>query len=100
MSVLTASQVSKVYQRFPTELHRMAHRLGAGGAPTETIHALSDVSVRVATGECVGLIGRNGAGKEHAAENLRRGAGPVFRDRRAPEQRRPFWNWVWALISS
>ena len=63
MSVLTASQVSKVYQRFPTELHRMAHRLGAGAAPTETFHALADVNVRVAAGECVGLIGRNGAGK-------------------------------------
>ena len=63
MSVLTAAHVSKVYQRFQTELHRMAHRLGGVSAPVETFHALSDVSFRVGAGECIGLIGRNGAGK-------------------------------------
>jgi len=63
VSVLTASNVSKVYQRFRTDLHRIAHHLGAGAAPTETVHALADANVRVAAGECLGLIGRNGAGK-------------------------------------
>ena len=38
-------------------------RGGRGGRDAVRVHALRDVNVRVAPGEAVGLVGRNGAGK-------------------------------------
>ena len=93
--VLTAAHVSKVYQRFQTELHRMAHRLGGVSAPVETFHALSDVSFGLALGMHRADRAQR-RGKEHAAENLRRGAGPVVRHRRAPRADGGRPNWAWA----
>jgi lipopolysaccharide transport system ATP-binding protein len=42
----------------------------AAGPEDDTIWALKDVSFEVKRGEVVGVIGRNGAGKSHAAQDL------------------------------
>ena len=41
-----------------------------GSSSKNTIWALEDVSFDVQEGEVLGIIGRNGAGKEYAAESL------------------------------
>ncbi len=54
--------VSKVYRVFASPGERLKHRLGLRGRWVDH-EALHDVSLTVAGGEAVGIVGENGAGK-------------------------------------
>ena len=61
---IEVDRVSKAYRLYPTPRHRALELLTFG---TRTYHthfwALSDVSLRVAAGATLGLVGNNGSGK-------------------------------------
>ncbi len=62
MSLLTVSGVSKRFENAPGPITRLADRL-TGQDSRRTVHALSDVSLTVAQGEVLGLVGESGCGK-------------------------------------
>ncbi|MBU2962773.1 ATP-binding cassette domain-containing protein [Citreicella sp. C3M06] len=62
MSLLTVSGVSKRFENAPGPITRLADRL-TGQDSRRTVHALSDVSLSVAQGEVLGLVGESGCGK-------------------------------------
>ena len=83
------------YKSLRESLSNAVTRTFRGGRRTEeTIWALKDVSFEVAPGEVVGVIGRNGAGKIHAAQDpvphhrADRGARRAARARRKPARGR------------
>ncbi|MGY6411136.1 MAG: ABC transporter ATP-binding protein [Alkalilacustris sp.] len=60
--LLEISGVSKRFVRHPNLAERLI-RLVGGPDATQTVHALSDVSLTVARGEVLGLVGESGCGK-------------------------------------
>ncbi|WP_263772063.1 ABC transporter ATP-binding protein [Propionivibrio soli] len=54
--------ISKLFVRSPDLAARVAQKLGAA-VSTETVHAVDDVSLTIARGEIVGLVGESGCGK-------------------------------------
>lgn len=61
-SLLTVDQVSKRFTRKPGLAERLAGRLTGGGEPV-VVHALTDVTLEVARGEVLGVVGESGCGK-------------------------------------
>ncbi len=57
-----AENVSKKFRQNPDFAERLAIRLGAAPEPP-TVHALDGVSLSIARGEVVGLVGESGCGK-------------------------------------
>jgi lipopolysaccharide transport system ATP-binding protein len=69
-SIISLSGVSKDYPLYKTPGQRVLDQLGVysflrrfGGGGIQMHHALADVSLNIAKGERVGIVGRNGAGK-------------------------------------
>jgi peptide/nickel transport system ATP-binding protein len=60
--LLTITGVSKRFVRRANLAERIAHRLGGPDA-TQTVHALTDVTLSVARGEVLGIVGESGCGK-------------------------------------
>ena len=57
-------RVSKAYRLYPTPRHRALELLTFGARKYHTdFWALTDVSLRVAAGATLGLVGNNGSGK-------------------------------------
>jgi len=57
-----ARDVTKTYRIFATPYQRLRRLMGLAARYAE-LHALDSVSLRVAAGETVGIVGENGAGK-------------------------------------
>lgn len=62
-ALLTLDGVGKAYAHYASEWRRVAHLLGAPLAPVDRHWVLQDVSLSLAAGESLGVVGRNGAGK-------------------------------------
>ncbi len=60
--LLKIDQVSKRFTRKPGLAERLAGRLTGGGEPV-VVHALTDVTLDVARGEVLGVVGESGCGK-------------------------------------
>lgn len=60
--LLTIDQVSKRFTRKPGLAERLAGRLTGGGKPV-VVHALTDVTLELARGEVLGVVGESGCGK-------------------------------------
>ena len=60
--ILTIDAVSKRFTRVPGLGERLVGRFTGGGKPV-TVHALTDVSLSVARGEVLGVVGESGCGK-------------------------------------
>ncbi len=58
---VTLENVEKVFQKKPDFAERLAIRLGA--APPPAVRAVDDVTLEIAQGEAVGLVGESGCGK-------------------------------------
>ena len=64
MTALRASRLSKTFRVYARPRHRLAEILTLGRASWHhEVRALHDVSFAVAAGECLGIVGANGAGK-------------------------------------
>lgn len=62
--VIQADGLSKKYKFYPTPFHRIREGLSFGWREYHRPHwALRDVSLRVPSGICLGVVGANGAGK-------------------------------------
>ncbi|EEB82919.1 ATP-binding cassette domain-containing protein [Roseobacter sp. GAI101] len=60
--ILKIENVSKRFTRMPGLAERLVGKITGGGKPV-TVHALSDVSLEVAKGEVLGVVGESGCGK-------------------------------------
>ena len=60
--LLTVDRVSKRFTRRPGAAVRLLER-ALGRDSSQTVHAVSDVSLQVARGEVVGIVGESGCGK-------------------------------------
>lgn len=60
--ILKIDAVSKRFTRRPGLAERLAGKFTGGGKPV-TVHALTDVSLEVAKGEVLGIVGESGCGK-------------------------------------
>jgi peptide/nickel transport system ATP-binding protein len=60
--ILRIENVSKRFTRMPGLAERLVGRVMGGGKPV-VVHALSDVSLEVAQGEVLGIVGESGCGK-------------------------------------
>lgn len=62
--VISVRHVSKTYRIYEHPLHALASRLSRGRIGRfKEFHALRDVSLDVAKGDSIGILGRNGSGK-------------------------------------
>ncbi|WP_209424718.1 oligopeptide/dipeptide ABC transporter ATP-binding protein [Pararhodobacter sp. SW119] len=61
-ALLQITGVSKRFTRHPNLAERMLHAVGGPDA-TQTVHALTDVTLEVARGEVLGIVGESGCGK-------------------------------------
>ncbi|HEX5128193.1 MAG TPA: oligopeptide/dipeptide ABC transporter ATP-binding protein [Usitatibacter sp.] len=73
--------ISKRFESRVDFAGRIARRLGAH-MPDSTVHALDDVSVAIAEGEVVGLVGESGCGKSTLGRIVSRILAPTAGDRR------------------
>ena len=63
-TAISVSNVSKTYRTYEHPLHALASRLSGGRIGRfKEFHALKDVSIDIAKGESIGILGRNGSGK-------------------------------------
>jgi len=63
-TAISVRNVSKTYRTYEHPLHALASRLSGGRVGRfREFHALSDVSIDIAKGESIGILGRNGSGK-------------------------------------
>jgi oligopeptide/dipeptide ABC transporter ATP-binding protein len=60
--IIEAQGLSKRFVRQPDLAERLLKRVGAGHAPS-VVHAVDNVSLAIAGGEVVGLVGESGCGK-------------------------------------
>ncbi len=61
--LLRIDAVHKRFTRRPGLAERLAGRLTGSGGGTEVVHAVTDVTLHVAAGEVVGIVGESGCGK-------------------------------------
>lgn len=63
-TVISVRNVSKSYRIYEHPLHALSSRLSGGRVGRyREFHALADVSIEIAKGESIGILGRNGSGK-------------------------------------
>lgn len=61
-TILRIENVSKRFTRMPGLAERLVGKLTGGGKPV-AVHALTDVTLEVAQGEVLGIVGESGCGK-------------------------------------
>ena len=60
---ITLAGITRRFTSVPPFTERLAKRLTGGKASATVVHAVEDVSLRIAKGETLGLVGESGCGK-------------------------------------
>lgn len=75
---IEVKNITKKYKRYSNPMHRLAEWMSAGSIKKhEDFWALKDVSFSVSKGECLGIIGHNGAGKSTILKVLSKSLWPT-----------------------
>lgn len=69
-AVISLNNVSKCFKRYARPIDRLKELLFPGKSNAEEFWALKDITIEVAKGETLGLIGQNGSGKSTLLQML------------------------------
>lgn len=76
-AAIILQDVSKVFEIYDRPVHRLLQMLCRGRRRFyRSFEALHHIDLTIHKGECVGIVGRNGARQEHSFADHRRDSGP------------------------